>query len=199
MQFPFISGHAALDFLNTSFTPEGERVETIGSGRAWLDWCVAARLIDEPAAARLAKRVGMKSLDVAAGEARKLRGWAEEWLQQWRERPRSDYREQVAEFNKLLARGAAYSRLVQGRDGYALTTHASLDDADALLALIANQLAHLFAEERADLIKRCAGEKCSLWFVDRTKAHRRVFCSASACGNRAKVAAYRQRQRAEAQ
>jgi predicted RNA-binding Zn ribbon-like protein len=199
MQFPFISGHAALDFLNTSFTPEGEIVETIASGRAWLDWCVAVQLIDEPAAARLAKRVGMRSLDVAAGDARKLREWAEEWLQQWRERPRGDYREQVAALNKLMARGASYSRLEQLREGFALTTHASLDDADALLALVASQLAHLFAEERPDLVKRCAGEKCSLWFLDRTKAHRRVFCSASACGNRAKVAAYRQRQRAEAQ
>ena len=45
------------------------------------------------------------------------------------------------------------------------------------------------------LIKRCAGTDCSLWFVDRTKAHGRMFCSAAACGNRAKVAAFRQRQR----
>ena len=198
MQFPFISGHAALEFLNTSFTPEGEVVETIESGRAWLAWCVAAQLIDEPAAARLAKRVGMKALDAAAGEARELREWATEWLRQWRERPQGDYREQVAALNKLMARGALHQRLEERRDGYALTMHSSLDDADALLALIARQVAHLFAEERPDLVKRCAGEKCSLWFVDRTKAHRRMFCSASACGNRAKVAAYRQRQRAEA-
>lgn len=199
MQFPFISGHAALDFLNTSFTPEGEVAETIGSGRAWLEWCVAAQLIDETAAAKLAKRVGMKALDGAAIEARKVREWAKEWLQQWRERPQSDYREEVAVLNKLMARGAFHPRLEERRDGYALTVHASLDDADALLALVANQIARLVAEEQPELIKQCAGEKCSLWFVDRTKAHRRVFCSASACGNRAKVAAYRQRQRAEAE
>lgn len=141
----------------------------------------------------------MKALDGAAVDARKLREWAKAWLQQWRERPQSDYREQVAALNKLMARGAFHSRLEQRRDGFALTVHANLDDADALLALVANQIARLVTEERPELIKRCAGEKCSLWFVDRTKAHRRMFCSASACGNRAKVAAYRQRQRAEAQ
>jgi predicted RNA-binding Zn ribbon-like protein len=44
-------------------------------------------------------------------------------------------------------------------------------------------------------VKRCEGAECTLWFVDRTKAHRRRFCSATACGNRDKVAAFRARQR----
>ena len=43
------------------------------------------------------------------------------------------------------------------------------------------------------LLKACAGADCTLWFLDRTKAHRRMFCSATACGNRAKVAAFRRR------
>jgi predicted RNA-binding Zn ribbon-like protein len=45
------------------------------------------------------------------------------------------------------------------------------------------------------VLKWGAGAGCTLWFVDRTKAHRRIFCSATTCGNRAKVAAFRQRQR----
>jgi predicted RNA-binding Zn ribbon-like protein len=65
----------------------------------------------------------------------------------------------------------------------------------ALLGLIATQLAKLVTEEDASLIKSCAGAGCTLWFLDRTKAHRRLFCSTSVCGNRAKVAAYRARQR----
>jgi predicted RNA-binding Zn ribbon-like protein len=57
------------------------------------------------------------------------------------------------------------------------------------------QIASLVATEPPALVKRCAGPGCILWFVDRTKAHRRVFCSATVCGNRAKVAAFRERQR----
>jgi predicted RNA-binding Zn ribbon-like protein len=49
--------------------------------------------------------------------------------------------------------------------------------------------------ERPALVKRRTGPGCTLWFVDRTKSHGRVFCSATACGNRAKVAAFRDRQR----
>lgn len=199
MQFPFVGGHVALDFLNTSFIPGDEVVETIGSGREWLEWCVAVQLIDESAAARLAKRAGVKALDEAAAEARKVREWAREWLRRWRERPQGDYREQVAALNKLMARTAFRPTLEQRRDGYALSQQPSLSDANELLALVAREIARLVAEEQPQLVKHCAGESCSLWFVDRTKAHRRVFCSASACGNRAKVAAYRQRQRALAQ
>ena len=44
---------------------------------------------------------------------------------------------------------------------------------------------------------RRAGGDCSLWFLDRTKAHTRLLCSAAACGNRAKVSAFRKRQREE--
>lgn len=197
MQFPFVGGHPAIDFLNTSYTPEGEVVETIESGKALLDWCIAAGLIDAAAATRLAKRAGIKALDESASEARKLREWAREWLMRWRARPHGNYAEEMTALNKLLSRSALYQRLEQRDDGYAIVTSANLDDADALLGLIATQIARLVAEEQADLVKSCAGEKCSLWFVDRTKAHRRMFCSASACGNRAKVAAYRQRQRAE--
>jgi predicted RNA-binding Zn ribbon-like protein len=64
-----------------------------------------------------------------------------------------------------------------------------------LLALVTQQVAQLLGMEDPTLIKRCAGAGCVLWFVDRTKAHRRVFCSTTACGNRAKVAAFRERQR----
>jgi predicted RNA-binding Zn ribbon-like protein len=68
-------------------------------------------------------------------------------------------------------------------------------DAEELLALIAGQIALLIVHEDSQLVRRCAGASCTLRFLDRTKAHRRVFCSAAACGNRAKVAAFRNRQR----
>ena len=64
-----------------------------------------------------------------------------------------------------------------------------------ILALIASHVATLITHESPDLLKTCTGPDCTLWFIDRTKAHRRMFCSAAGCGNRAKVAAFRERQR----
>ena len=54
----FLGSHPAMDFLNTSFTPQGAAVEVIGDGPAFLDWLVTAELLDAPAAAKLKQQGG---------------------------------------------------------------------------------------------------------------------------------------------
>jgi predicted RNA-binding Zn ribbon-like protein len=49
-----------------------------------------------------------------------------------------------------------------------------------------------------NLVRKCEDSDCVLWFVDKTKAHRRRWCSMPLCGNRNKVASFRQRQQREA-
>lgn len=49
-----------------------------------------------------------------------------------------------------------------------------------------------------NLVRKCEDSDCVLWFVDKTKAHRRRWCSMALCGNRNKVASFRQRQLREA-
>ena len=97
--------------------------------------------------------------------------------------------------NGLLERGSAYREVVAAKKGFDVRNRWRLESADDLVALLAAQIASFIADEEPALAKRCAGPGCTLWFLDRTKAHRRLFCSASACGNRAKVAAFRERQR----
>lgn len=41
-----------------------------------------------------------------------------------------------------------------------------------------------------NLVKRCEGERCVLWFSDKTKSHHRRWCSPKICENRHRVAAY---------
>lgn len=195
MDFPLIGGHAAIDFLNTSFTPKGEVVETIGDGRSLLDWLVQAGLIDEPTATRLKRQLGIAELDAAAAEARSLRAWAKEWLARLRRAPRGDYRAELVKLNRLLDRLPLHREVQANGRGMSVVDRPSVDGSQALIGLVAAQLAALVTQEEPGLVKECAGTGCSLWFVDRTKAHRRLFCSASACGNRAKVSAYRERQR----
>jgi predicted RNA-binding Zn ribbon-like protein len=191
----FLGGHPAIDFLNTSLTPDGERIETIPDGHAFLEWLVSAKLIEEMEAPKLARRFGVKALDAGAAEARKVREWARQWLERWRTRPRADYGEEIAALNKLIARASRTRELRASGEGLAFVDRLEIDSAGALIALVATQLATLLADEDPALIRDCAGSGCTLTFVDRTKAHRRQFCSASACGNRAKVAAFRNRQR----
>ena len=63
-----------------------------------------------------------------------------------------------------------------------------------LLAPLAEAAAHLLATADFTLVRKCEDHACTLWFLDRTKSHRRRWCSMALCGNRNKVAAFRQRQ-----
>jgi predicted RNA-binding Zn ribbon-like protein len=188
----FIGGQPAIDFLNTRYL---DGVETLESGRDLLSWMVGAGLIDEAESARVMRRLGAKVLDETAAEARRLREWLREWLTRWRQAPHADYSEELATLNRLMAREAPRSEVVATDDGLKIIQRWHLSSADSIVALIASHVATLITHESPDLLKTCAGPECTLWFIDRTKAHRRVFCSPATCGNRAKVAAFRQRQR----
>ncbi len=189
----FVAGHPAIDFLNSAYAPGGVSIETIGDGRALLDWMVGAGLLEARESAALARRFSRKALDAAAQEARAVREWARTWLEAWRVNPARDYGEELAVLNKLLAREARSHELVAIKRRIELLERPHFPDANALLAPIAVAIARLVTQEDPSLIKACAGADCTLWFLDRTKAHRRMFCSATACGNRAKVAAFRRR------
>lgn len=191
----FVAGHPAIDFLNTSYAPGGQQIEAIGDGRALLDWMVRAKLLDEDESATLQRRFTRKALDAVAQETRGVREWARSWLTAWRANPARDYSDQIAMLNKLLARETRGRELIAVKRRLALLDRSRFADASALLAPIAVEIARLVTQEDPALIKACAGADCTLWFLDRTKAHRRMFCSAAACGNRAKVAAFRLRQR----
>src|SRR5688572_18582500 len=182
----FLGGHPAMDFLNTLFGPDGQQAETIGSGRAFLDWLVAAGLLDATVGARLPRRFGEEALDGAAAEARTFREWA-------RAAPRRDYSSELAALNKVLARETCHREVVAAGKGLRMTARPRLAQVNALIALVAGPIAALVTEEQAALVRSCAGAACSLWFLDRSKSHRRLFCSAAVCGNRAKVAAFRAR------
>lgn len=190
-----LGSHPAIDFLNTSFAPDGKPVETIGDGQAFLDWITQVGLLEEPVVARLRRRVGLKACDATAAEARKIRQWAREWIGRWRTKPDADYGREIETLNKLLAHATFHRELVSGTGGLRIVDRNQIESPDALLAVIAESIAALISEESPSLVRACAGSGCTLWFLDRTRGHRRLFCSAAVCGNRAKVAAFRERQR----
>lgn len=195
MQPQFIGSHPAADFLNTAFDPNGEHVEIIGDGKSLLEWLQAAGVLDADQCARLARKLGAKGLDSAATEVRKLREWARSWLARWRAAPGRDYGAEIASLNKFLEHLSVRHEVVRTKDGLERLSRFRVDSTNELLAVLASQIGDLVTQEDPSLLKSCAGGGCTLWFLDRTKAHRRVFCSPTACGNRAKVAAFRERQR----
>jgi predicted RNA-binding Zn ribbon-like protein len=59
--------------------------------------------------------------------------------------------------------------------------------ADRILWPVARSAADLLTGDEVALLRECAGEGCSWLFLDRSRNHRRKWCSMSSCGNRAKA------------
>ncbi len=190
-----IGGHPAIDFLNSSFQPGDERVELLPDGRALLEWLREAGLLGAAEASALARRIGVTALDGAADEVRRFREWAREWLSRWRGRPGGDHAAELRHLNAILASTSLRWKLLQTQDGIARIEQVPITTAEQLVGRVAVEVARLVSSEDPLRVKSCAGQGCTLWFLDRTKASRRRFCSPSGCGNRAKVNAFRQRRR----
>src|SRR5688572_22257244 len=169
MEILFLGGHPALDFLNSAYLPDEQRVETIGDGRALLEWLIQAGLLTDTAASKLQRRSSAKALDATAAEARKLRDWARDWLIRWRAAPTKNYEEERHLLNKHLERSRSHYEILRTDQGFELAERADLEGPDALLGLLALEIGRLLTEEEPALVKSCAGADCTLWFVDRTK------------------------------
>ena len=74
-------------------------------------------------------------------------------------------------------------------------TAALTGSASAFLVTLAHEAVRLFGSDAAELIRQCQSPTCTLYFVDTSRKGDRRWCSMSACGNKAKVAGFRRRQR----
>ena len=68
-------------------------------------------------------------------------------------------------------------------------------DLDAVLSALARTGLELLGGPERARLRWCAGERCTRPFVDRSRGGRRRWCEMVGCGDRAKAAAYRARQR----
>ncbi|AZD60568.1 hypothetical protein C4K18_2595 [Pseudomonas chlororaphis subsp. aurantiaca] len=179
---PFVlADHPALDLLNTRMMVEGQRRDLLNS--------------DEDAALWL-EQIGLgPASEVAAagkgrllGELRALRECIERLVAARRENRPADPKA----LNAFLLK--AVPQLVWEHAGApALERFHQPDAAARRLSQLAFHAAELLAEGDFNLVRKCESTECSLMFFDRTKSHKRRWCSMALCGNRHKVAEFRKR------
>lgn len=181
----FVADEVALDFLNSEYGVPADRHECLGSDQQVLDWLARAGLMAgvEPAPSMKRGALLAAALDLRQS-GRKLI-----------ERRKAGSVADPAELNRVLALGRVHQELVW-KKGQApkVIQHRTHAAAEAVLVPVAEAIAKLLAEGDFDLVRKCESADCTLWFYDRTKSHHRRWCSMAACGNRAKVAAFRARQ-----
>lgn len=99
-----------------------------------------------------------------------------------------------AALNTFLRKAVSHPQLVwPATEAPRLERQRKQQTAEQFLAPIAEAAATLLVEGDFNLIRRCEHPECILWFYDRTKAHKRRWCSMALCGNRHKVAEFRKR------
>jgi len=99
-----------------------------------------------------------------------------------------------AALNGFLRKAVSHPQLVwTASEAPKLERQRKQQTAQQFLAPIAEAAATLLVEGDFNLIRRCEHPECILWFYDRTKAHKRRWCSMALCGNRHKVAEFRKR------
>jgi len=175
----FFGDHPALDLMNTVVQGE-ETWHTDADVVAWL--AAIGERGASPAPGRpgelLAAARALRETIRGAVTARKAGG-----------------RVDAAALNAALAHARRHMVLVEeSGDGLSLQAQYAADTPQQLLAPLAEAAAHLLATADFTLVRKCEDHACTLWFLDRTKSHRRRWCSMALCGNRNKVAAFRQRQ-----
>lgn len=196
-----VGDQLALDFLNTTASPRGAPIEWIATGRDFVGWLRSVDLLDDRDVESIGSRIPAADLDTVASEAIALREWFRGVLARIKQSGRAALLpEDLARLNRVLAHEASVTALEPSPDGHGLrmVSRPIWRSAGELLVPIAAAMADVLAEGEMSLVRRCENPACTLWFYDRTKGHRRRWCSPSMCGNRAKVAAFRVRKRLKA-
>jgi predicted RNA-binding Zn ribbon-like protein len=164
-------------FANTLAYQHGSRVDTLTDADALLRWLRAHDLISDRARA------------MEAGRLRRDEREADRWMERYAHlrgllhgiaRRVSDGRRptgvQLRELNHILRHGLHYHQLRLEADG--------------------SRYAVAQIGDRLDRLRTCDNPACQEVFIDRSPTGRRRWCDMRTCGNQAKVARHRARQRA---
>jgi predicted RNA-binding Zn ribbon-like protein len=181
----FFGDHPALDLLNTVAQQHGDSLDLWQSDADVLRWFARQQLLDEAEAS-----APLKSGALLAA-ARTLRDIAREALAQRKANVTVD----LGPLNAFLAQAQRRLELVvNGQGELAAIERYESGTAAQRLGRLTESVAQLLVTGDFDLVRKCEHPDCTLCFYDRTKSHRRRWCSMAVCGNRHKVASFRRRQ-----
>jgi predicted RNA-binding Zn ribbon-like protein len=195
--FVFIGERLWLDFVNTDDLRRGVRVDVLRDFDALVQWLGSANVLDAERASGITRRAEQQPAGAAAAlvDARRvraaLRALAERGAVQ--EKARADA---LTEINRVLGRSAGHRRVEFSEDGSFRQSFVPVGDAFAgLMIPVVESAAEALVNGELLRVRRCADSRCPRVFFDSTRNGRRRWCDMATCGNRAKAARFRARER----
>ena len=176
-----VGDHLALDLLNTQARNDGAAVDYWNSGDDVLAWLARHGIVPG---------TGAIDRDALLTRAKALRTLARRLIVQRKENTVGD----IDGLNEYLHACPSAPHLERDEAGNLVLTRIPCGTAlAALLGPVAEAVADLLTQGDFALVRQCEHPDCVLWFYDRTKAHKRRWCSMALCGNRYKAAQFRKR------
>lgn len=180
LAFPFLGGRPCLDFVATLGKRHATPLERLPDPGALGRWIAEAGLAAEDGPLPVTSR--------DLGDARALREAVYRVVRSAMAGRESDAAD-VALVNEVAARPDLAPQLGPRR-------WTARHPVRAALATVARDTVLLVGGPLLERVKECGNPDCSLLFLDDSQARRRRWCSMERCGNLAKVAGYRSRNRA---
>ncbi|WP_312318822.1 ABATE domain-containing protein, partial [Stenotrophomonas sp.] len=174
--------HLALDLLNTEARSQGQVVDHWTTDEDVRQWLLRQGVAQGPAShaappGLLARGRELRAAVREAISARKAGGAVN-----------------IEGLNTYLQAYLTSPQLHHDETGALTLTRTARGDAtSSLLGPLAEAAAQLLVEGDFALVRQCEHPDCILWFYDRTKSHKRRWCSMAQCGNRHKAAQFRKR------
>ena len=193
-------GHQALledglRFINTlEFSRDGAEDELPSAGAA-LHWIRDQALMHDDALESQLALVGASEKEAGRilRKVHRVRGAMRELVEAAVERRPPDLG-QLSEVNRALRTHYIYE-LIPAPDGVSMDHRHEGDPIDGALARLAESVAREVSQGEPERLRICANEHCRYVFADTSRTGRRKWCDMSTCGNRAKAARHRERQK----
>jgi predicted RNA-binding Zn ribbon-like protein len=195
-------GHQAalsdgLDFVNTLSYNKGEAYERFTDAPTAVTWLQHHALLhQEMVDAILADASDPESEERLLTRIRRVRDALRELLDAAVER-RPAQAAALKEVNRAL-RAPYVIELVPAADGVSLDHRHEGDPVSGAMARLAEAVTRELTGENSRRLRVCANDECRWVFNDHSPAGRRKWCDMSSCGNRAKAARHRERQKQKA-
>ncbi|WP_344847615.1 CGNR zinc finger domain-containing protein [Kribbella ginsengisoli] len=190
LEFRFQTGSLSTDLVATVGRRLAGGLERLTSTTRLTDWLTEAELLEAGPVA-------------ASSERRQVVGTELRQAQELRE---ATYRLMLSRITGQPAT-AADCRVLNGwarkrrpppqlrEDGSLAPQRAATDDVAMALGVIARDAIDVLTGDRAQYLRACEAGDCGMLYLDHSQGRTRRWCSMKECGNRAKVAAHRARQR----
>jgi predicted RNA-binding Zn ribbon-like protein len=195
-------GHQAsladgLDFVNTLSYNKGGAYEHLTDARTAVSWLQEHALLhQEMADAILADANEAEGEERLLTRIRRVRAALRELLDAAVEK-RPPQSAALKEVNRAL-RAPYVIELVPAADGVSLDHKHEGDPVSGALARLSEAVTRELTGQNVRRLRVCANEDCRWVFNDHSPAGRRKWCDMSSCGNRAKAARHRERQKNKA-